>query len=92
MRDGAGEMPHRRDLAEQGEPPAHLLSLPVWILERRSQDPALARSEWEQARSEWGRGAPTLDALNGLYGPGFSPGPEPDPRGQPGHDARGRTR
>lgn len=73
-------MPQRRDRAERGAPPAHLLSLPVWIMEGRSSDPARARSAWERARREWGRGAPSLDALNGLYGPGFNPGPEPDPR------------
>ncbi len=74
---------------EQGGPPPHLLSLPVWIMEGRSSDPALARSEWDQARREWGRGAPSLDVLNRLYGPDLDAGPDPDPRA-PGHHARGR--
>jgi len=56
------------------------MSLPLWIAQGRSGDPARARAEWEQARAEWARGAPTLDALNRLYSAGFNPGPEPDPR------------
>jgi len=85
-------MPQRRDLVERGEPPRYLMSLSVWITDGRSPDPALARSDWEQARSEWGRGAPSLDALNRLYGAGLDAGPQPDPRA-PGHNARrGRTR
>jgi len=84
-------MPRRRVGADQGDPPEHLLSLPVWLAEGRSPDPARALAEWEQARSEWGRGAPTLEALNAIYGPGYDPGPQPDPR-VPGHNTRGRTR
>ncbi len=84
-------MPHRRELAERGEPPERLLSLPVWLAEGRSGDPALARSDWDQARREWVRAAPSLTVANMIYGPGYDPGPEPDPR-VPGHHTRGRTR
>jgi len=82
-------MPQRRDRVERDGPPAHLLSLPTWLAQGRSPDPARARLEWERARSEWGRGAPTLDVVNRLYSADFDAGPEPDPR-VPGHRARGR--
>jgi len=86
-------MPRRRDRVERDDPPEYLLSLPVWITEGRSPDPALARLEWERARREWVRGAPTLDVLNRLYGADFDAGPGSDPRApgqtrEGGHDDR----
>ncbi len=84
-------MPRRRDGVQQGDPPEHLLSLPVWIMEGRSPDPARARSEWVMARREWVRAAPTLDAANLIYGADFDSGPEPDPRAR-GHHTRGSRR
>ena len=84
-------MSRRRDGAAQGDPPAYLLSLPQWNLEGRSPDATRAREEWDRARDEWVRNASTLEASNAIYGPGFDPGPVPDPR-IPGHDTRGTTR
>jgi hypothetical protein len=83
-------VPQRRESVARGEPPRYLMSLPVWIMEGRSSDPARARSEWDQARCEWARGAPTLDALNRLYSADFDAGPAPDPRAR-GHHTRGRA-
>ena len=90
----------RREATDGGVPPAHLMSLPVWIADGRSPDPGpapawwaareanegvpwqvhQARIDWERARREWVRGAPALDVLNSLFGPGLDAGPEVDPR------------
>ena len=83
-------MSHRRDGVAQGDPPEHLLSLPTWVAQGRSSDPARAMSDWDQARHEWVRAAPSLTVANMIYGPGYDAGPEPDPR-VPGHHTRGRT-
>ena len=66
-----------------GVPPAYLLSLPVWIAQGHSADPMQAALDWERARDEWTRGARSLDEINALYGPGFDPGPQVDPRERP---------
>jgi len=67
-------------VVERDGPPEHLMSFPLWLAQSRSPDPARAEAEWEQARAEWARGAPTLAARNRLFEPGFNPGPMPDPR------------
>jgi len=84
-------MPHRRASADQGDPPEYLLSLPTWLAQGRSADPSRAMADWDRARQEWVRSAPTLDAANLIYGPGFNPGPEPDPRARGNRHTRGET-
>lgn len=62
----------RRDGSAETTPPVELLRY------RESEWAGVA--EWDAARQEWARRAPSLDVMNRLYGPDFEPPPEVDPR------------
>ena len=79
----------RRRSAADGGVPEHLLSLPKWNEEHRSPDPDSARIEWQRARRQWVRqSGGSIDAVNALYGDGYDPGPDEDPRRAAEHERR----
>lgn len=54
-------------------------SPPVRLLRFRAEEWPDVQG-WSDARREWVRSVPTLAAANALYGPGFAPPPQADPR------------